>query len=74
MCNDEKWPNMLQVSCSVNIAGFLKYVWLFSLAMLKRVKELSRAYSEKWLKLWVSKNSQEKKHVAHLFFESSALT
>ena len=51
MCNDEKWPNMLQVSCSVNIAGFLKYVWLFSIAMLKRVKELSRAYSEKWLKL-----------------------
>ena len=27
MNNVEEWPNILQVSCGVNTAKFLKYVW-----------------------------------------------
>ena len=33
-----KWPNIIEKSCSVNTAKFLKYVWPFYNIMHERVK------------------------------------
>ena len=33
-----KWPNILQKSCGVHTARFLKYVWSFYNIMHERVK------------------------------------
>ena len=38
MCNAVKWPNILQKSCDVNTARFLKYVWPFYNIMHESVK------------------------------------
>ena len=38
MYNVVKWPNILEKSCGVNTARFLKYVWPFYNIMHKRVK------------------------------------
>ena len=42
MHNVVKWPNILQKSCGVNTARFLKYVWSFYNIMHERVKGLLR--------------------------------
>ena len=38
MHNVVKWPNILEKSCGVNTARFLRYVWLFYNIMHERVK------------------------------------
>ena len=42
MHNVEKWPNILEKSCGVNTARFLKYVWQFYNIMHERVNEMSK--------------------------------
>ena len=39
MDNVVKWPNILQKSCGVHTARFLKYVWPFYNIMYERVKK-----------------------------------
>ena len=40
MHNVVKWPSILQKSCGVHTARFLKYVWPFYNIMHERVKYL----------------------------------
>ena len=40
MHNVVKWPNILQKSCGVNTARFLKYVWPIYNIMHERVKKI----------------------------------
>ena len=39
MHKDEKWPNILLKSCTVNTSRFLKYVWSFFNIMHESAKE-----------------------------------
>ena len=42
MHNVVKWPNILQKSCSVHAARFLKYFWPFYIIIHERVKDIIR--------------------------------
>ena len=43
MHNVVKWPNILQKSCSVHAARFLKYVWPFYNIMHERVNKILKS-------------------------------
>ena len=48
MHNVVKWPNILQKSCGVNTARFLKYVWPFFNIMHERVNLRFKCFHSKF--------------------------